>query len=244
MNNVTTTTTTDGVLLFDGTRLTQQNVAIATTQQVGVVKPDGVNITIDAAGTITTQREATGYDAIYVQLPITGTGTPSAPISISIGNGIALDINKAISIDSSYSGFTNYYTKDQVDTTFAKKTDIPLSLSVPVATKKDIGGIIVGDSLTIDDGVLNVIDKSIINKVMVYTKDISVVDGVYSTVINGTDLPVGVITSKSHFFYVDKDDYHITNTEDEQSTTLVLNRFMLIDDASNIGTWTILTYKG
>lgn len=158
MANSTTTTTTSGVLLSDGTRLIQENIPIASYTTAGIVKPDGDTITVEADGTIISKGGAVdgALTVVHVSSPLTGVGTQGAPITIATGNGLVVKSGK-IGIDSNYTDFYQYYTKSQIDASFARKSDIPDSLNLSPATTSTLGSIIVGNGLSVtNNGVLSV----------------------------------------------------------------------------------------
>ena len=241
---VNSTTENTGVLLSDGTRLTQQNVPIATTTQVGVVKPDGVSIHVDAAGTINSIQDKTGYDTIYVQSPVIGAGTPGDPLTIKLSSDFAIT-DKTISVSRDIGDLANYYTKKQIDDTFAKKSDIPSTLSVPIATTEMIGGVIVGDGLKISsNGLLSADVPPELIKTPI-TTDITSIDGNKKIVsVPGLNIPLGVVTSNNHFVAVNRDDYTVVNTVEEQSTKICINRAIVLDNNDKVDSnWYILSYK-
>lgn len=238
----TTTIENTGVLLADGTRLTQQNVPIATTANVGLVKPDGVSISVDAAGTINALAQKTGYDAIYIAVPLTGNGSEAAPLSISVSDGITVT-NGSLAIDASYNSFTNYYTKEQIDNQFALKTELP-KLNIPVATDKSIGGVIVGDGLSINNkGVLSVDSSSDIIKTPVKASDVKIQDNVRTIVVSGCNIPLGVVTDNNAFVALTPDDYSFAYDGDVPETHVRLNRAIVLDKTDIKDTWYILSYR-
>ena len=152
-----TTTTTSGILLADGTRLVQENIPIASTTTAGIVKPDGDTITVQADGTISSVGSGSSADiAVIVKQPISGSGTAAMPLTVLTGEGITIKSGK-LCIDSSYQALDNYYTKKQVNETFAKLSDIPSSYILKPATTSTLGGVIIGDGLSINSsGVISV----------------------------------------------------------------------------------------
>ena len=156
MADTTTTTKTAGLLLADGTRLVQDNIAIATTDTAGIVKPDGNTISIDANGTISTNVDILDDISFVTRYPITGMGIETSPISISYSTGLTV-ANNALCIDNNYSGFLSYYTKTYIDANFARVESIPAKYVLPTATDKRLGGVKVGDGLYVDgEGTISV----------------------------------------------------------------------------------------
>ena len=152
-----TTTIASGLLLADGTRLVQENVPIASTTTAGLVKPDGNTITVQADGTISSKSSGNqGSLAIKVSQPLSGSGTSAMPLTVLTGDGISIKSGK-LCIDSSYQSLSNYYTKQQVNETFAKISDIPASYVLNPASKSKLGGVIIGSGLSVDSkGVISV----------------------------------------------------------------------------------------
>lgn len=65
-------------------------IAKATTAAVGVVKPDGTTITIDANGTISAIAAPSGVTAVTATSPLASTGGTTPNLSVSLGSTLAV----------------------------------------------------------------------------------------------------------------------------------------------------------
>lgn len=235
---VNSTTENTGVLLSDGTRLTQQNVPIATTTQVGVVKPDGISITVKSDGTV----EATGGGSqqyVYSKAPISGSGTYLDPLTIKVASGLLVDSN-GIYVDPDIKDLNNYYTKKQTDDTFIKSDNLP------IATISDPGCVVVGNGLEIDKyGVLSVkTEPASLVDVLISTADIVHNKGVYSVSRTGLNTPLGIVTDDGIFVELQPSDYIKEEQEDGIIlTTIFLNKAMVTVGHPVQGIWHIVTYR-